>query len=282
MDLGKHPVKLARIIADQKLSVWYSTPSILRLLVQFGRMNPENYHSLRIVFFAGEVFPVKHLKALKAIWPRAEYYNLYGPTETNVCTYYKIPDEIPEARIEPFPIGKICSGNKGRVIDKFGQDVVYGAKGELVVHGDSVMQGYWNQPERNAQAFIEDASGKRWYRTGDIVREEDEGYIYISRRDRMVKRRGYRVELGEIEAAIYKHESISEVAVIALPDEENGVVIKAFLNWTGEGKPSMISLKQFCATNLQVYMVPDRFSFLPELPKTSTDKIDYQKLKELD
>jgi amino acid adenylation domain-containing protein len=277
--LGKQPVKLAEIIADQKLSVWYSTPSILRLLVEFGRMRPERYASLRIVFFAGEVFPVKHFRALREIWTGPKYYNLYGPTETNVCTYYKVPDEFQETRNETFPIGKVCSDDQGRVVDESGREVAFGAEGELVIYGGSVMQGYWNLPERNKLSFIEDAAGVRWYRTGDIVREEEEGYIYISRRDRMVKRKGYRVELGEIEVALYKHEFISEAAVVAVPDEESGVIIRAFLNWSGEGKPSLIQLKQFCAANLQIYMVPDYFSILPELPKTSTDKIDYQKLK---
>jgi len=96
----------------------------------------------------------------------------------------------------------------------------------------------------------------------------------------MVKRRGYRVELAEIEAALNRHEHINEAAVVALPDPDSGVLIKAFVSWTGETKPSLVALKSFAAGNLPNYMVPDRFTVLAELPKTSTDKIDYQKLKE--
>jgi acyl-coenzyme A synthetase/AMP-(fatty) acid ligase len=152
----------------------------------------------------------------------------------------------------------------------------------LFVNGGSVMQGYWNLPERNERAFWIDSNAVKWHRTGDVVVESDDGvYLYHGRRDRMVKRRGYRVELGEIESALYRHESITEAAVIALPDEQNGVSIRAFHNWNGTTPPSLIGLKQFCSKNLPMYMIPDKFTALDALPKTSTDKIDYQRLKGL-
>ena len=132
-------------------------------------------------------------------------------------------------------------------------------------------------------AFFIDADGTQWYKTGDIVRQDDGGnYIYVSRRDRMIKRRGYRVELGEIEAALYRHESITEAAVLAVPDQNGDLSVKAFINWMGEDRPSIIKLKRFCVENLPGYMIPDSFSVQPVLPKTSTDKIDYQRLKEMD
>jgi acyl-coenzyme A synthetase/AMP-(fatty) acid ligase len=96
----------------------------------------------------------------------------------------------------------------------------------------------------------------------------------------MVKKRGYRVELAEIEAALYRHPQVKEAAVVALGDEENGVRIRAFLSFR-EGKPSIIQLKQFCAAHLLDYMIPDQFAILEDLPKTSTDKTDYQALKEM-
>lgn len=95
----------------------------------------------------------------------------------------------------------------------------------------------------------------------------------------MVKKRGYRVELGEIEAGLYTHPDIKEAAVIAVTNEENGVQIKAFVSFRDGKNHSRIELKRFCAENLPAYMIPDFFSFLDGLPKTSTDKVDYQKLK---
>jgi acyl-coenzyme A synthetase/AMP-(fatty) acid ligase len=98
----------------------------------------------------------------------------------------------------------------------------------------------------------------------------------------MVKRRGYRVELGEIESGLYRHPLIKEAAVVASPDEESGVRIRAFLSCREAKRPSLIELKRFCAENLPLYMIPDRFVWLDSLPKTSTDKLDYQRLKEMD
>ena len=282
-DVGKDPLRLAPLIAEQRISIWYSAPSILGLLAQYGNLERHDYSALRMVLFAGEVFPVKHLRALHALLPKPRYFNLYGPTETNVCTFFEIPTPIPEDRTEPFPIGKTCSHLSSKVVDEQGHEVVPGEKGELCVSGPGVMQGYWALPEQSARGFLVDDAGMGWYRTGDIVVEAaDRNYTYHGRRDRMVKRRGYRVELGEIEAGLYRHPLIKEAAVVAIPDEEAGVQIKAFLSCREENHPSLIALKRFCSEHLPLYMIPDRFSWHESLPKTSTDKIDYQRLKERD
>lgn len=121
-----------------------------------------------------------------------------------------------------------------------------------------------------------------WYRTGDIVTEAgDACYTYLGRRDRMVKRRGYRVELGEIEAGLYRHAKVKEAAVLAFADEQDGLSITAFLSSDEAKRPSLIEIKRFCAENLPLYMIPDQFIWFDSLPKTSTDKIDYQRLREM-
>jgi amino acid adenylation domain-containing protein len=281
-DEGKDPLGLAALIAQRQITVWYSTPSILSLLAQYGRLERHDYSALRTVLFAGEVFPVKHLRAVQCLWPAPRYYNLYGPTETNVCTYYEVAERVPDERTEPYPIGRACSHLLTRVVDENGADVSKGDEGELVVNGPGVMQGYWSLPENTARAFLVDQAGERWYRTGDIVIEATDGnYTFVGRRDRMVKRRGYRIELGEIEAGLYRHPAVEEAAVVAARDSDGGVVIKAFLSCRGGQRPSVIELKRFCAENLPIYMVPDQFGVQDALPKTSTDKIDYQRLLQL-
>ena len=278
-ELGKEPLALAELIASKRISVWYSTPSILSLLAQYGKLQRFQYPALRTVLFAGEVFPVKHLRSVQGFWPAPRYYNLYGPTETNVCTWYEVPGRVPDDRTEPYPIGKVCSHLQARVVDGDGNDVTQGGEGELVITGPGVMRGYWNLPDNTANAFLVDDAGVRWYRTGDIVIEEEGGdYIYIGRRDRMVKRRGYRIELGEIEAGLYKHGSIREAAVVASKDADGGVKITACISFKEGTQLSTIELKRFCAEVLPMYMVPDAFALLTVLPKTSTDKIDYQRL----
>src|SRR5438874_6462681 len=276
--LGKEPARLAPWIAEKKLTVWYSAPSILSLTAQFGKLEQYDYSSLRLVLFAGEVFPIKYLKLLKSLWRHPRYFNLYGPTETNVCTFYEVPELIPESQNEPVPIGKACPYCEPLVVSETGSEVGAGGEGELCISGPSVLQGYWNLRENTAKAFLL-GRDTRWYRTGDIVVELPDGnYKFLGRRDRMIKKRGYRIELGEIEAALYRHLAIKEAAVLAFPDD-NGVPIKAFVSARNGSKLSIIELKKFCSENLPLYMVPDLFCCLESLPKTSTDKIDYQKLK---
>lgn len=233
------------------------------------------------MLFAGEVFPVKHLRELKRQIPGPRYYNLYGPTETNVCTWYEIPEAVPEERDRPYPIGKVCSHLEGIVVDEAGAEVAPDAEGELCIWGPGVTQGYWNLPERNARAF-QHAHGKAWYKTGDLVVLDENGdYVFLGRRDRMIKKRGYRIELGEIEAALYKHPQVKECGVVASTDDNGNVMVKAFVGTHGGERPSLIRLKAFCAEHLPLYMVPDRFSIHEHLPLTSTAKVDYQALKEL-
>jgi amino acid adenylation domain-containing protein len=279
--LGKEPLALAHTISQKRISMWYSAPSILTMLVQQGRLDQHDCSALRMVLFAGEVFPLKHLRAVKAAWPGPRYFNLYGPTETNVCTWYEIPGNIPPDRTDAFPIGGVCAHYRERVVDPDGVATTNHEEGELCIAGPGVMRGYWNLPEQNGRVFLTDPNGTRWYRTGDIVvREPDANYRFVGRRDRMIKKRGYRVELGEIEAALYRHPAVREAAVTASASDD-GVRVRAFLSTKDGEKLSLIALKQFCAEQLPLYMVPDSISFLPDLPKTSTDKINYQALKEL-
>ena len=281
-DIGKEPLGLADLIARERLTVWYSTPSILSLLTQYGKMESRDYSSLRLLLFAGEVFPVVHLRALKELLPHPRYFNLYGPTETNVCTYYELPPMVEKDRTEPYPIGIVCPHYRASIIDERGNGVERGSEGELLIQGPGVMEGYWNLPEQNARVFLDIEGRGRWYRTGDVVLEQPDGNLrFIGRKDRMVKKRGYRVELGEVEACLYRHPNVREAAVVAVPDEREGTRIIAHLATRDEKRISIIELKQFCAGQLPLYFVPDLFQFHPALPKTSTDKVDYQRLQAL-
>ena len=277
-DTGKQPVCLASLISERRITIWYSTPSALRLLSGYGKIGAQDHSSLRLVLFAGEVFPIGALHELRRQWPWPRYFNLYGPTETNVCTFLELPIELDENRATPYSIGHVCAGDKARVVDEHNRDVSPGQEGELQISGPTVMRGYWNLPERTAGAFVEEDE-VRWYRTGDIVRDSEvEGFVFLGRRDRMVKRRGFRVELGEIEAALALHPDVLECAVIAKPDDTSGVRIDAAIVARTPAKLSLVELKQFSAARLPLYMVPDRFTFLDSIPQTSTGKIDYQRL----
>ena len=277
-ELGKNAAALGQFIADNRITCWYSVPSILSLMTQFGKLDQHDASSLRIVNFAGEVFPVKYLRRLRELWPHPAFYNLYGPTETNVCTWYQIPDTIPPDREEPYPIGKVCSHCKDLVIGDNGKPVPRGEEGLLYIAGKPVLMGYWADPERTENAFLTH-DGERYYNTGDVVRPDENGdYVFLGRKDRMVKRHGYRIELGEIEAALYKHAGVAEAATIAVAQGGDAVTIQAVLSAKPDAKLGVIAMKQHCAGSLPAYMIPDTFVFMDKLPATSTGKIDYQSL----
>jgi amino acid adenylation domain-containing protein len=279
--LGKDPGRLGDYLAERRLDVWYSAPSILALLAEHGGVDRPGFPAPRLVLFAGEVFPIGSLRRLRSVWPQARMWNLYGPTETNVCTAYPIPESIPAGRDEPYPIGRVCPPLCARVVDSQGRFVPPGTIGELVIAGPGVMRGYFGQPELTEAAFLHGDDGTRWYRTGDLVSDEGSGcFAFHGRRDRMVKRRGYRIELGEIESTFYRHEGVDRAGVVAR-SEETGVAIKAFVALKPGQKKSIIAMKRHCTMYLPHYMVPDTITFLDGLPVTSTDKVDYQRLKSL-
>ncbi len=275
--VGKNPQELAAFIASNRLTVWYSTPSILSLLAQFGGLEKHDCSTLRTVFFAGEVFPVKHLRSIVDRWPQAVFFNLYGPTETNVCTFARVPASIPPDRTEPYPIGFVCPHCEALVLDSpGGTEVARGEEGLLHIAGLSLFQGYWG---RSHEGLFFERDGRRWYNTGDVVRETSNvGFVYLGRRDRMVKRRGYRIELAEIERGLYQNERIREAAAIAIPDNSAGVRIIAYVTAQPGERPSIVELKTFCSRALPSYMNPDAFVFVDALPRTSTNKVDYQSL----
>ena len=147
--------------------------------------------------------------------------------------------------------------------------------GLLHIAGPSLFAGYWG---RSTETLFIIRHGTRWYNTGDVVQDSPDGYVYLGRRDRMVKRRGYRIELAEIERGLYQHPQVREAAVVAVPDPSAGVRILAFVVPETGARPSIVEMKTFCGRALLAYMSPDRFVFLEALPRTSTDKVDYQAL----
>jgi acyl-coenzyme A synthetase/AMP-(fatty) acid ligase len=269
-NFGWMPRFLVRYAAEKRVTVWYSVPSILARMLRDGGMRPGTCADLRVVLFAGEVMPGSDLALLTAAVPGAVCANLYGPTETNVVTFYRVPAEF--AAGAPPPIGRACP---------FAEVAVDPSTGELLAGGESLMSGYWNRPDDNARAFV-NQDGRRYYRTGDRVHEDASGnLVFAGRLDRQVKRHGYRIELGEIEAALAGHPAILEVGVVAFDDAEKGVLITAFVGTGPSGSLSLLEVKAHCAAALPTYMVPDRVLFVEAVPRGTRGKIDYSALEKL-
>jgi amino acid adenylation domain-containing protein len=273
------PVQLAKLIERERITIWYSVPSVLTLLVLYGQLAAHDLSRLRAIIFAGEVFPVKYLRRLMDALPQARYLNWYGPTETNVCTSYEVPLLDP-VQTTPVPIGKACANMEVFAVNSAGEKVTApGESGELCVRGPSLMQGYWGHPEKTAKVLMHNPFQPHFdelmYKTGDIVVLTDEGdYLYLGREDGMIKTRGYRVELGEIEAVLYGHPAIREVAVLPVADEILGNRLRAVMSLYEGATLTREEVLSFCHQQLPHYMVPDGIEFCEALPKTSTGKTD--------
>jgi amino acid adenylation domain-containing protein len=282
-ELNLFPRNLADWIAARRITVWYSVPSLLARLALAGGLERYDWSHLREIVFAGEVFPVAHLRRLREQIPGARYWNWYGPTETNVCTAYAV-DALPPEQTAPVPIGKACANSKLLVLDEAGSVCRRGETGELYVSGPGLMTGYQSMPEATAHALVargEGSDSALWYRTGDLVREDAAGLLHLlGRRDGMIKSRGYRIELGEIESVLYQHPGVAEVAAIALPDEESGHVIwAAAVARVGQSLEAG-KLRAFCAERLPAYMIPLSIVVCGSLPRGSTGKVDRLRLLE--
>ena len=284
--ISAFPGRLAEWIDVNQITVWYSVPSILSMMVLQGKLDRYKLSKLRTILFAGEVFPVKYLRELMMLIPHAEYYNLYGPTETNVITYFKV-ERIPPEQIKPVPIGKACNNMEVFALKEDGTYVTEPREeGELLARGSCLAQGYWGDDEKTNQSFIANPTQpyvrERIYKTGDLVTIDENGdYIFLGRRDHMIKSRGYRIELGDIEAALYSHPDIKEGAVVAVPDDVVGNRIKAFVALKCEGIDPT-DLQAFLAEKIPKYMVPEIIEFRESLPKLSTGKIDKKMLSRND
>jgi amino acid adenylation domain-containing protein len=274
------PMEMRKFIESQQISVMYAVPSALIMLTERGKLETGDLPSLRTVLFAGEVYPTKYLSRLMRLLPGRVFSNLYGPTETNVCTYYTVPEPPPEDA-PPISIGKAINNVETFVVKEDGSLAFPGEVGELYVRGASVMQGYWGDPERTARGRVQNQFSEGLsdpvYKTGDLVIEEPDGnYTFLGRRDNQIKSRGYRIELGDIETALYAHPEIREAAAVAIPDDMITNRIKAYVVAESELDPRILST--FLGEHIPKYMVPGEFEFRDVLPKTSTGKIDRQTL----
>lgn len=263
------PKRLVDFILKEKITIWYSVPSVLILMMEQGGFLEIETNPLRCVLFAGEPFPMKHLRRLCEKWSDIRFLNLYGPTETNVCTYYEVTKADRE-RTKPVPIGKACSGDKAWAVTRDGEKAQPGEEGELLVTGPTVMMGYWGR----------EPHGDKPYPTGDIVRVlEDGSFDYVGRRDHMVKVRGHRVELGDIEAALNEHPAIHEVAVVVTGQGMEARLV-AYAATNGAERPPLLEIKRHCSERLPRYMIIDDINFLETMPRTRNGKIDRLKLGE--
>jgi amino acid adenylation domain-containing protein len=277
---------LVRFIVEERITVWYSVPGALIALLDASNNELLGGAALRVVLYAGEVFPRSRLRELLAKLPSAEVHNLYGPTETNVCTSHRVTaEDVADGAVDSVPIGRLCDFAVGHVIDDLGRPakLTPGSRGELVIGGASVMIGYWGGPSTSedgvARAAESTAPGVRTHRTGDLVHVNVDGdLVFDGRMDDMVKIRGYRVEPAEVETAILASAEVREACVVAVAGDDGVPRLEAFVV-AGNGRAiDLTAVQRLCSNRLPRYMLPSRISCIPELPRSSTGKVDRRAL----
>ena len=273
------PRLLFEELAKSGATAWYSVPSALNAVLETPAVVGSRLAGVRLVLLAGEVLPPRLAAALREACPHARILNLYGPTETNVVTWYELPRTIDPDR--PVPIGSACPYARVRIRpDDENPGGQAGTSGELLLAGRSMMAGYWNRAADTARAFIEIDEGPdrvRYYRSGDRVSLVPGGQLhFVGRIDRQIKRRGIRIELGEIESALGRNEAVAESAAVATDGSVPAVT--AFVTLRAGVAASVDDLWLHCAQHLPLSMLPDRIVILAEMPRGSRGKIDHQAL----
>jgi amino acid adenylation domain-containing protein len=234
---------------------------------------------LRLVTFAGEAMPAKQLKVWMNKLPNTKFVNLYGPTEITVdCSYYEVDREFGDD--EFIPIGKPCRNKQILVLNDDDQLVNVDEPGELCVRGSGVALGYYNNPDKTKEVFVQNPLNTLYddkiYRTGDIVKYNERGELeFVSRKDFQVKHKGNRIELGEIEVAINSIPSVTNAACIF--DQKNDKIILYYTS-TDDHELDIINLIK---NKVPVYMFPDYVFLIKQMPYNMNGEIDRIQLKEM-
>ncbi len=265
------PVKLFEMMNEFQVNTIYWVPSVYRLIYQFKLLDYIKPKYLKLALFAGEVMPTKILNDWMDHLPKVQFCNLFGPTETtDICTYFKVNRRF--ANNEALPIGNACENLEVFLINENHQKITDHSVGELIVKGPFVASGYYHNPSKTKNSFIQNPLQKNYpevvYRTGDLCYyNENHELMYVSRIDFQIKHLGYRIELGEIETIINANLNIK--IGFCIYDKENDNILCFY-----EGKTEKKELNQYLVSKLPYYMIPKYYIKLNEVKLNQNGKID--------
>lgn len=271
-----NPIALVEFMNTHKINTICWVVSALTMLSAFGTFETVKPEYLHTVAFGGEVFPAKQLRIWRETLPKAVFTNLYGPTEcTGMCCFYRIEGDIPEN--EPIPIGQPFSNREIILLSEDGNTVPDGGQGEICVRGTALTLGYYQDPDRTREVFVQNPLNKAYpeliYRTGDIGKKNERGELcFVARRDAQIKHMGHRIELGEIEVNANEIAGVKMAA--CLYNKEKKKIVLCYLGDITE-KELMSEMKW----KLPRYMLPNRTVRLEEMPFTANGKIDRVRLR---
>ena len=273
---------LAEYFARERIDVLKIVPSHLAALQ--GASDPAGVLPTSRLILGGEASRLDWIEQLRALSPHCEIYNHYGPTEATVGVLtYHVGAQLPRTPSATLPLGRPLPGGRICLLDEHGRPVAPGEKGELCIAGDGVARGYLNRPELTAERFVADPfstdPAARMYRTGDVARCLPEGdFEFCGRIDHQIKVHGYRVELGEIEAAL-REQGAEQAVVLAREDSSGGKQLIAYV--TPSRQEPAAALRERLKERLPQYMLPAAFVALDTLPLTPNGKVDRQALAAL-
>lgn len=268
------PVKILELLRQEKVSWIFWVPTIMVNMANMGLLEKMPLPDLKMVWFAGEVFPTKQFNVWKKNLSWARFVNLYGPIEITLdCTWFEVTRDFRDD--EPLPIGFPCRNTDILILNADNKPVVDDEEGELCVRGTSLAMGYYNNPEKTAAAFTQNPLNTAYpeiiYRTGDIVSRNERGEImFKGRKDTLIKHSGYRIELGEIEHVIINTLKLVPNGCIVYNKSEKVIVFF----YEGEREITPAEFRKAIGQVLPKYMIPSDFRHLAELPRGGTGKID--------
>ena len=278
-----NPIELIRWLHKEEISIFQTVPSFFNMIIQTIESEPNwklSFENLKHIMLAGEALRAELITAWRRLFcSKTNIWNLYGPTESVLATYYQIKN-IDSDQMQ-VPIGRAIDGRQILILDENSEICPIGVTGEIFIRSPYLTLGYFQEPELTSCSFLPNPlmnnSNDRVFRTRDSGRWLANGSIeFLGRLDGQVKIRGIRVETGEIEARINSHENIIEVAVKAIIDDYNEPRLVAYIVATENIDPQII--KEFLKPVLPIYMIPDVFLNVSHLPRTATNKIDRKTL----
>jgi len=281
------PNVLAEFMRASALTQWFSVPSMLSYMAKFDVVGYDDFPALRRLLWCGEVFATPALIHWMKRLPHVSFTNLYGPTETTIASsHYTLPS-CPGSERQVIPIGVACDGEELLVLDEALDPLPDGQVGNLYIRGAGLSPGYWNDPGRTREVFLDRPTvaggSERLYRTGDLAWRDEAGRFYFAgRADTQIKSRGYRIELGEIETCLGTLESIRESAVVAIATGgfEGAMICCAYVP-ASEADETPVSLRQRLGRLLPVHMLASRWMTFDRLPRNGNGKIDRASLRRL-
>jgi amino acid adenylation domain-containing protein len=265
------PLKVLELMVRERVTVFPGVPTMFAMLMTLQGMERFDLSALRMITNTAAALPEEHIRRLRALFPQATLFSMYGLTECKRVTY--LPPE--QLDIRPTSVGRGMPNEEVWLVDEAGRRLPNGSTGELVIRGSHVMRGYWEKPAETAQRLRPGPlPGEMLLYSGDLFRTDAEGWLYfVARKDDIIKSRGEKVSPREVENAICSLAGVREAAVIGVPDEVLGEAVKAFIVLEAGRSLTERDVIKHCLGRLENFMAPKHVEFVVELPKTDTGKV---------